>query len=1043
MIKRTHYKIIFILYICMISLCAFAEDQGIWVRWRINTAQHKHWARVISETNPYGGYTQLTGSVGSQGLFAGQSFLPTRNSESSYISGGQWSAWIQLPPRGSFTWHTVLVFYFWQDNKPQDYTPLELEFSQNPANAAATFKTASEGLEPFFAAHEKSMSVAFLMPEDPSKLYQLQTFNEWANNRTEMVKNLGLGAPPNLSKIIIRADAQTGNRQGLGISPERRVEQELSMMNAVGINAPFLNYELDSRYKSLFPKHSMTATSLAIWALTFKYYFQPGDDKEPASGESLTSFYERALDRYYLRIRDSYQQTYPEVLKVSNLVNLGDEIEHAITVEDINATSYIKNDWIRYLQSLNLTPSFFGKSSWEELIATNDRSLVAGKNGAPCPSCSEFEARRYYYTWRYLNYITGHFYRAATTSVKKYFPNSKLIVSNYQSGPFQVGFMGNNNNWNPIDYWFISQLGAFNGIQSEDWVPENNLGSDRVAFGAEIMRSVVEPRNQPMTSYVVGGSVRRLWSFLMHGVKDHNLFIWGPVQTTGPAIADWGLGLQLLHRGTTFIKKAESILEEAKVRARKVAILIDPSSDAMMVKGECYGPERQNIYKALKDSYIQADLVGAEDVVKNNTLNNYDVLYVTDFNVSRAAQQAILAWVQRGGNLYITVGAAQWDEFNQPSNILNPAIGVSNRDMQTWAPDWCQFNRPHFWTMTRKYYYEIVGTINMDHPVLGGSSSMTAWGARMNTTLLPATEVIGKYNDGKPAVLLNRFGNGRVLTVGALVGEAYTRAQYADEHVDVVGGNETFKPSWHRGLGNNERLVAATFPQTLGITPQVQLSVPAVLSNISDGKDGSVVVLNNGIKERPLDSVDLDIMTKGRTVEQVISSAVGNLSFVPITGGVRVTLPLKDIDIVELRYAPISAVMTPTPQVKATLVPNIRLDVNVNKNKVKMAVSASACTSIVVNAAHGRNSTAELIATNGVKIFSNTDTIRPITNITIKNVLGLNQRSKSRNIYLVATCNGAVHSNVSILNARKIVSKKRGSIAKIINSMVDNKMGSQ
>jgi hypothetical protein len=261
--------------------------------------------------------------------------------------------------------------------------------------------------------------------------------------------------------------------------------------------------------------------------------------------------------------------------------------------------------------------------------------------------------------------------------------------------------------------------------------------------------------------------------------------------------------------------------------------------------------ERRAAYLALVHDQYQVDMITEDDIVRGR-LAHYDVLYTADPNISRAAAKVIGDWVQGGGAIFATCGAAMRDEFDEPSPALAPVFGIE----------------PRMTTDVAAGEYRIRGSLNgmpylgrvklddRDFGVLGLRATIT------NTT----GRVSGSFdNRATPAAVMNRFGKGATVYIAACPGLSYLK----DAH---------FKPeSLGEQYPKTQREIFGSFAAARGVARLVELSEPVVEAGVYDGPTGTALVLAN-FRYRPIDRLSIRIPLS-RPVRTVRSLESGDLRF--------------------------------------------------------------------------------------------------------------------------------------------------------------------
>ena len=131
----------------------------------------------------------------------------------------------------------------------------------------------------------------------------------------------------------------------------------------------------------------------------------------------------------------------------------------------------------------------------------------------------------------------------------------------------------------------------------------------------------------------------------------------------------------------------EDHLLPARTEPAKIAMLLSETSDVWELEGKSQNDvqpgsiptnvsqeERKAIWYALRNAGHRVDFV-TEDDCKEGLLKNYSVLYVCGQNLDRKAAKAIKEWVNAGGSMFATAGAARKDEFDASLTDLDEVLG--------------------------------------------------------------------------------------------------------------------------------------------------------------------------------------------------------------------------------------------------------------------------------------------------------------------------------------------------------------------------------
>jgi hypothetical protein len=871
-------------------------DGQVWARMRIETPKDFLYNVVIdSETNPYLPARQATGTVSYYGLQPKTrtaiendwgkplTWIPPPD-ESDWLKAGQYSAWVKLPTSTAAQWHTAF-FVMPKTSAETASVILHLEFASQPAEDFI-FHTVDEKTDEKGAVVVRMPTAAGL-----KGLQMLESFTGWAMRRRAMVQSLKLSAPPKPNKLKIGTWAgMLTYREGGGNATRERAEIDFQNFYDLGINSVSVNGLSDPMFRELAQKYGIIDTSVTQWADAWQYSHEGYNlklyDYQP--GETPPQRWQRVFDDYYRRRAEDAKKNTPFAYSIAAHINLGDEIAPATTAAAILQTPQLLSYFRDWLRRQGLTPALLGAVNWETVEPADDRAKLNAPN-API----EY-ARRFYHTRRFINHYTALYFRSATEAVEKYYPKAGMIAVNYQAGPMQFGFVGNNNDLDKgqIDIFELGRERAFKGVMMEDWVHGWDLGVGREALAAEMMRAAGRRHDLPLAGYLVGGEAIRAeyFTYLMHGVKENGLYLYGPISNIGPAWSDDANALAQIADTTRQVKKFEHLIAPAKLRPAKVALLVATTSDIMQVKGLYFCPERQNLFIAMQHSYVPVEVVSEQDIADENRLKDYSLLMVTDPQVRGDVQRKIADWVKGGGRLWASVGAMSWDEYNQPSRILNDVFGVKNQSVimqdggiqpsaESWSPN------------VSKFSYKQLGTIKTDSPVFAANVEIPVWGAKLDCT--PSTaQIIGTYQDGKPAILLNRYGRGEAMLIGALVGEAYVRARYPENLIKEW----TIQEGWKFESGAEARALATALVNGAQIISPVSLSVPGVYTSVMETADATLVFLNNATgRQLPQVTVRLSGLQNVRRAE---SARREKIAYQVEKDQLILQMPLENTDII-------------------------------------------------------------------------------------------------------------------------------------------------
>ena len=367
-----------------------------------------------------------------------------------------------------------------------------------------------------------------------------------------------------------------------------------------------------------------------------------------------------------------------------------------------------------YLQKVaNVTPGDLGVTGWADpCLQPMNVSLEVPAN---CPARTDLARRRlYYHTVQYVMYSFTQAYRMQRAEIESYFHDPArtgslppmVAVNMSDSGyfhwygpavakePHLAGFV-------PDPMRFGRQKGA--ALWTEDFGFKHR-DAQFWSWTADLLRSaslacpgcaIADLRGaQRFGSHfrateiddIPDGFKYRLFALLGHGAKAASIYNFGPRTFTSDGWSERDEIYGPIADAFRMAGRAERLLYPGVPARGRVAIMLPGSSylwDGNGTSSVLYLREIIALHHALAHEGYTVDFVDETDLsdARINALGTrrYSVLYVTQPDVSRAAQAKIDAWVKAGGTLAVTAGAAVADEFDQATAILDPVIGLKPR----------------------------------------------------------------------------------------------------------------------------------------------------------------------------------------------------------------------------------------------------------------------------------------------------------------------------------------------------------------------------
>jgi len=352
---------------------------------------------------------------------------------------------------------------------------------------------------------------------------------------------------------------------------------------------------------------------------------------------------------------------------------------------------------------------------------------------------------------------------------------------------------------------------------------------------------------------------------------------------------------------TREVGAVEDILLTAMPAPAKVALLYSSASDAWTIEGNlAYGFDRMHTWLALAHAQMPVDILG-ESQVAAGLLDDYQVCYLFGPNLTRAAAEKIGPWVQRGGVLWLSAGAAAADEYDRPLATLGAMMPAERGEVV----------EEERYTSSGRYLATLAAKDQVRWS--GGEAAVLA----VKQWLKPRRDatVLATFQDASPALVRGNCGKGAVFCVGFLPALAYIK-QALDvrnalqekvttgaalsplEQRETLLLDRSYNP-WRYPA--NVRDLLLTPVRAAGVEPPVACSVPLVDAVFMKHEKGILIPLANYTLE-PVRQLTLTVRVPC-PIARARSARRGPLPFQQTSStSIELSLPLDENDFIELRF---------------------------------------------------------------------------------------------------------------------------------------------
>jgi hypothetical protein len=543
-----------------------------------------------------------------------------------------------------------------------------------------------------------------------------------------------------------------------------------------------------------------------------------------------------------------------------------------------------------YLKAQGLTPADLGAKNWDDV-------RPAGRSQA-----TDLPHRRlFYWTMRFFAHDSARYFAEATRALERaFYPGMPIFTNwNFFSGRFYVpGPVANNADKESPDAamgghdWFeFARLRGGTMLWTEDW-----FGDDQAyqwSFYCSKLRCAAEKGGISFGGYIIprtagdrpDGILQKILCVVGSGGKAIKYFVFGPEYNfPGNCYSERAEVLPKMAEAHRMIGAAERWLWPGRRPKPQVAILMPRSAQVWDAKDQKiargisdatntqlnretvdYLAEVFDLYLALQHANVPVDFVEEDDLTPKG-LQPYRVLYVTAPNVPSEHQRGVVEWLRAGGTLVTVSGAMQADRYDEPTTIVRDTVGFA------------EIPRPRLLVNDTRALPQVATGMCPE-------GRFEAIGARGEFDT-PPDGVVASFQDGKPAVIDKKVGQGRIVHFAWLPGLAYWKSSQRTADRLPVGFSETIR-----------RLITRPVEEA-GVLRPAATSHPMVETPLLLSDHGAAVTLLNWTGEAiPELTVTLRLPF---TPKSVTSIRRGPISFTKIDQGVRLVLPLAAADILVL-----------------------------------------------------------------------------------------------------------------------------------------------
>jgi len=554
-------------------------------------------------------------------------------------------------------------------------------------------------------------------------------------------------------------------------------------------------------------------------------------DNKNAAGENVPEILETTrkvpdLDKWYENLKEKGLD------HLVRVISLGDEIGIPSVVPGPENTEKFR----AYLKDKGLTPADLGVKDWDEV------DYIAPPNEHhPIPEDPHIKvdnALVYYYSNEFNNIEGPKPLKRLTDFCRERYPNV-YVGANYSP-----------HSW----YWPTARkyVNAFRDEVmtmpwTEDYIWQVPVTSQQLlGYLVDACRAGAKYHDQPIYMYLMthsygntpNGIRRAFYSDIARGVTFFNYFAHHPpTMITENTVREESIDhYKVMHDLVRETGLFEDIIYYGKVRQAETAILISESSE-MWYRTPVLNAERQHIWMALKGEQVPVDFLTEYDITAGY-IDDYKVLYVCEPCINEDASKALVEWVNKGGTLFATSGAAMRDQLDQPNETLRGLFGVAPGESEL-------HNIPAF---QGKDHLPFLKPLDI---VLFGEVEMPIYMARQKFELRQpenSYEDVAKFKSGGNAAVVRKVGEGYAAFFGFMPGASYVKPAIPVRPCDRGATDDAFSHFIPTDFDETAKGIILAAVQNASVDRPVQSSVPLVEVSRIEAEMGIAITLINWTK---------------------------------------------------------------------------------------------------------------------------------------------------------------------------------------------------
>lgn len=272
-----------------------------------------------------------------------------------------------------------------------------------------------------------------------------------------------------------------------------------------------------------------------------------------------------------------------------------------------------------------------------------------------------------------------------------------------------------------------------------------------------------------------------MWKVVSHGTRQISVYAWYPMnsgyESNGYGLINLdgtltdrsraaGNVARIVQRNAGDLFKAEPASAQVAILYNRLASMVGGAQPSLSKLGNAERDSMLGLHRAFFEEQIPVDFVHPDDVSQNR-LGQYKILFLPyPVMLSRGVAEGLRRYIENGGTAVAEARLAWNDERGFSSDVV-PGFGLA----EVFGA------REKIIRPVEKA--KIFVKPSADLPGFGTRAAVAGEAFEEELEPLADARVLGRFDNGEPALVLKAFGKGKAVLIGSFLAIAYLRQQDA------------------------------------------------------------------------------------------------------------------------------------------------------------------------------------------------------------------------------------------------------------------------